>query len=96
MDLPNFKRLGISDLLAGGEIPADDLSVDWVIDNIFLVGSPQTVAQKMRHLSGKVGGFGTLITFAHEYHKDAEAYRRSIELLGTVVSPMVADLMPTE
>lgn len=94
-NLPIFKSLGIAKLLGGSEISEDDITLEWMVDNFFLVGSPDTVARKIRDLYDAVGGFGTLLMAAHGRGSDPGAYRRSLELMSTAVAPQLADLQPT-
>jgi len=94
--LPTFKKLGLGGLLAGGEVPEDEVSVEWLVDNFFLVGSPDTVAEKLRAFHDEVGGFGTLISTIHNYSRDPEPYRHNLELVGSVLRPLLADVQPTE
>lgn len=94
-NIPFFVNdLGLGDILTGGLIDPDDLSLDWLIDNFFVVGSVETVAQKVESLYDHVGGFGSLVTFAHEYVDNPEPYRHSLELLAKEVKPRVAHLNP--
>lgn len=91
-NIPTFIKLGLGDLMTGGTISQDDLSAEWLIDNFHIVGSPETVAAKIEALHKAVGGFGTLISFGHEYADDREVYRRSFELIGTKVAALVSHL----
>ncbi|MGV9870836.1 LLM class flavin-dependent oxidoreductase [Rhodococcus koreensis] len=93
-NLPTFNNLGIGHLLAGSAISPDELSLEWMVDNFFLVGSPDTVAEKIRALYDSVGGFGTLLTATHGRGPNPEAFRRSLELMGTEVAARLADLRP--
>lgn len=86
-NIPFFKSLGLGNLLTGGLVDQDDLTLDWMIDNFFIIGSVQTVIDKANALYESVNGFGTLITFAHEYTENPEPYRYSFELLGRKVKP---------
>lgn len=67
-----------------------------MIDNLLIVGSPETVATKIERLYEEVGGFGTLISFGYEYYDMSEAYRRNFELLGTEVAERLAHLTPAQ
>ncbi len=78
---------GLGPLLTGGLIDEDDLDLDWMIENFFIIGSPDTVAARIEELYNAVGGFGTLVSFVHEYTDNPEPYRRSFELLGAKVAP---------
>lgn len=92
-NIPTFvHKLGIGDLIAGGTIPPEELSIEWMVDNFLLVGSPDTVVGKIEALYDNVGGFGSLVTFCHEYYDDPEPYRRSFELMGSKVRPALAHL----
>ncbi|MET3934833.1 hypothetical protein [Arthrobacter sp. OAP107] len=67
-NIPTFvNKLGIGDLLCGGAIAPEDLTVEWMVDNFFIVGSPDTVIRKIENLYNTVGGFGSLVSFVHEY-----------------------------
>jgi alkanesulfonate monooxygenase SsuD/methylene tetrahydromethanopterin reductase-like flavin-dependent oxidoreductase (luciferase family) len=65
-----------------------------MLENFLIVGSPDTVVQKLEALYETVGGFGTVVSFAHEYNLDPEPYRRNFELIGTEVKPRLAHLQP--
>jgi len=54
----------------------------------FLVGSPQTVAAKISHVNRTLGGIARITFQMSTAALDAEAMRRSIELLGTDVAPL--------
>lgn len=95
-NLPTFKRLGLGSLLTDGVIPDDEITVEWLAENLFFIGSPDTVAAKISDLFDATGGFGTLISAGEDYKKNPEPYRRSLELIGTKVAPAVAHLKVDE
>ncbi|MDR6639445.1 LLM class flavin-dependent oxidoreductase [Paenarthrobacter nitroguajacolicus] len=96
--LPVFKTAKTSGGAVLGELfldpgmTMDDLTLDWLVDHFWLVGSPDTVVAKVKELDEKVGGFGSVVSLAHEYLNDPEPYRRNLELLGTEVMPRLADV----
>jgi alkanesulfonate monooxygenase SsuD/methylene tetrahydromethanopterin reductase-like flavin-dependent oxidoreductase (luciferase family) len=94
--LPTFIKLGLGGLIGGDRIAEPDLTVEWMVDNYFFVGSPSTVADKAAALFDETGGFGTLFSTIHNYSDDPEPYRRNLELVGTVVAPRLAELTPSE
>lgn len=55
----------------------------------FLVGAPATVAAKMRHASEALGGVSRITFQMSTASLDTSAMKRSIELLGAEVAPIV-------
>ena len=87
--LPHAKLL---DLVKTDEnMPDSDVTVEYLLDNIFVVGSPEVVAQKIRDIYDEVGGFGVLLTMGHEW-EPRENWLRSQTLLANEVLPMLAAL----
>ncbi len=78
--------------LVGDDGSEKDLSVEWLAENFWLIGSPSTVAEKIRRLYHRTGGFGTVLTLTYDYIDNPELVRRSFELLNQEVMPLVADL----
>lgn len=70
----------------------DDVTVDWLIDNQWIVGSPDDVARKIRDLHAAVGGFGTVLQLIYDWGDQEDCNRRSMQLLSTEVMPQLADL----
>ncbi len=90
--IPTFTKLGIAGLLTGGAIGVEDLTVDWLIENFFIIGSPETVAAGIRDLYTRTGGFGAIISTTHDYRHAPDAYAHHLELLAQDVKPRLADL----
>jgi alkanesulfonate monooxygenase SsuD/methylene tetrahydromethanopterin reductase-like flavin-dependent oxidoreductase (luciferase family) len=67
----------------------DDVDIDYLIDNLWLVGSPETVAEKLLETHEVLGGFGTVIVNKYDYGETPDAYHRSLELLAHEVMPRV-------
>ena len=61
-------------------------------DRVWLIGSPDTVAQKLRGLYGLAGGFGTLLMMTFDHLENRAACEKSMRLLAAEVMPQVADL----
>ncbi|HSE93495.1 MAG TPA: LLM class flavin-dependent oxidoreductase [Methylomirabilota bacterium] len=66
-----------------------DVTLAYLVDHIWIVGSPATVAAKLRRLGEEVGGFGTLPVIAHEW-RPREAWERSMRRLEERVLPRLA------
>jgi alkanesulfonate monooxygenase SsuD/methylene tetrahydromethanopterin reductase-like flavin-dependent oxidoreductase (luciferase family) len=86
-----LRELGLLPLVAPG-VPEDRVTVEYLAEHVWIVGSPDTVVEKLVALHRETGGFGTILTTTYDYHDQAEAYRRSFELMGTVVGPRVEAL----
>ena len=72
-------------------MPDSDVTVEWLADNILIVGSPDDVAEKIRKLYNDVGGFGVLLAVGHEW-QPKDKWLRSHELLMSEVMPKLSDL----
>ena len=58
-------------------------------DGAFLVGDPRSVAAKMLHASETLGGLSRVTFQMSTASLETEAMKRSIELLGTEVAPII-------
>ena len=65
-----------------------DVTIDYLIDNVFIVGSVDEVTQKLNDLSGELGGFGTLLAMGHEWDP-YEAWYGSMSMRVKEVLPKV-------
>ena len=69
-------------------ISDDEVTVKYMIDNIWLVGSPETVAEKIVEMYQEVGGFGFLLAMAHDWDP-WDKWEKSFSLLINEVVPLV-------
>jgi len=67
------------------------VTVEYLLDNLWIVGSPDDVAEKIRALYDYLGGFGVLLVMGHEW-QPKEQWIRSMTLLVEEVMPRLADL----
>ena len=65
-----------------------EVTMDYMIENMWLVGTPEEVARKIIELHEFVGGFGVLLAMGHEW-KPAGKWKKSMKLLREEVMPMV-------
>jgi alkanesulfonate monooxygenase SsuD/methylene tetrahydromethanopterin reductase-like flavin-dependent oxidoreductase (luciferase family) len=86
------KPYALGNLILEPGMDISELTVDWLADNFWLVGSPETVAEKAAKLDKEVGGIGCILSLIFDYSDDPEPYRRSIELMGTEVLPRLAEV----
>ncbi|MFN8540005.1 MAG: LLM class flavin-dependent oxidoreductase [Thermomicrobiales bacterium] len=69
----------------------EEVTLEYLCENIWIVGDVEEVTRKLRNLYTEVGGFGTLLVIGHEWNPD-DKWRRSMELLATEVAPRLGDL----
>ena len=83
---------GLTSLVkADPDMPDSDINPEYFVDNVWVVGSPDDVAEKLRQLYNDVGGFGTLLAIGHEW-EPREKWVNSMTLLANEVMPKLADL----
>ena len=68
------------------DMPDSDVDVEYLVDNVFVVGSPDDVAEKLSALYDDVGGFGVLLAMGHEW-QPYDSWVHSMELLAKEVVP---------
>ena len=69
--------------------PDAEITVDYVMERLCIVGSVNTCTERLRALQQATGGFGTLLMIAHDWD-DRARWMRSLELLARTVVPAVA------
>ena len=57
-----------------------------LVDEVAIVGSPDTVTARLQELYDVTGGFGTLLMIAHDWDDKAKM-KRSMELMAQEVIP---------
>jgi alkanesulfonate monooxygenase SsuD/methylene tetrahydromethanopterin reductase-like flavin-dependent oxidoreductase (luciferase family) len=82
---------GLGGLKMDEAMPDSALTLEYLCDQVWIVGSPRTVARKIRELHAEVGGFGGLLIGATDW-SDASIWRRSMDLFAGDVVPELADL----
>ena len=69
----------------------EDVDVDYMMENVWIVGDPQECADKIRQHYEEVGGFGHLLTITHD-PDDHSLMQNSMRRLAEEVAPLVEDL----
>ena len=89
--LPLYVGLGLSPLLKGDpEMPDEALTVEYLADHLWLIGSPDTVIDKIMALQEKTGGFGYLIVVSYDSKNELTQWECSLRLLVERVQPACA------
>ena len=85
-------KLGFLDLMKiDPEMRDDDIDLEYMVDNIWIVGSREDVIEKIRQLYRDVGGFGTLLAYSHEW-EPRDQWIKSMTILAEEVIPSLSDL----
>ena len=84
--LPKCKMLDL--MKTDPEMADADVTLEYLIDNVWIVGSPDDVAQQLQQLYDDVGGFGVLLAMGHEW-EPKEAWVHSMNLLMNEVMPQL-------
>ena len=86
--LPLYLGLGLGPMLKRDpSMPDSAVTLDYLADNLWLVGSPATVARKIDDLQAGTGGFGRLLAVSYDARGEQAAWERSLRLLATEVLP---------
>jgi alkanesulfonate monooxygenase SsuD/methylene tetrahydromethanopterin reductase-like flavin-dependent oxidoreductase (luciferase family) len=86
--LPVYLGLGLGPLLkTDPDMPDDQVDLDYLAENLWLVGSPETVADKIFDLQERTGGFGHLLVVSYDASNELESWERSLRLLMEEVAP---------
>lgn len=93
--LPLLENFGFFEYLKHDQDVADsDVTPAYCAKHNWIIGSPDTVAEKIAKIYDDVGGFGQLLVFGFDYVDNPKAWQRSLELLSKEVLPKVAHLTP--
>jgi alkanesulfonate monooxygenase SsuD/methylene tetrahydromethanopterin reductase-like flavin-dependent oxidoreductase (luciferase family) len=74
------------------EVLDSEVTPEYCAERNWIVGSPDTVAQKLESLYRTLGGFGTLLAMVFDYKSMPEAWHRSMSLLTEEVMPRLTHL----
>ncbi len=67
-------------------MPDSEVTIDYMIDNLWIVGSPEDAVKQIADLYQQVGGFGTLLVMGHEWVPEIN-WQNSMRLLISEVIP---------
>ncbi|MDO8208934.1 LLM class flavin-dependent oxidoreductase [Conexibacter sp. CPCC 206217] len=82
--IPFFKAGGLDRYMVPD---GQELTVEWLAKNAWLVGSPESVAERLQEQYNAAGGWGVTNLQTWDYSDNPEAWRNCLELLATEVVP---------
>ena len=86
--LPLFTKFGLLGIMKHRPDIADaDVTLEYLADHNWLVGSVDTVADKLATVWGESGGFGCLLTTAYDHLDHMDHWRESIRAFNDEVAP---------
>lgn len=86
--LPLYLGLGLGDLLKlDRAMPDKFLDLNYLADNLWFVGSPETVATRILELQKGTGGFGRLLMVSYDATDEREHWEESLRLFMDEVRP---------
>ena len=86
-----FKLFGQGRFRQHPDMPETDVTPEYLMDNLWIVGSPDDVANQLRCIYEEVGGFGVLLAMGHEWNPK-DRWLNSMRLLINEVMPQLEDL----
>ena len=85
---------GVNTFKYDQDIPDEDVTPEYMLENYWIVGDPDYCVEKIREMYDQAGGFGTLLVQTDDWGNGNEQFYRSMELLANEVLPAVQDLEP--
>ena len=88
--LPLYFQLGLGNLLKTDPAMSDAaVDLEYLAENLWLVGSPATVTKRIRELQVETGGFGYLLIVSYDAADQRKSWERSLLLLAEEVLPAI-------
>ena len=86
--LPLYFGLGLGRFLKRDpSMPDEAVDLEYLADNLWFVGSAETVADRIDDLQRRTGGFGSLTIVSYDATDERDTWDRSLQLLIGEVLP---------
>jgi alkanesulfonate monooxygenase SsuD/methylene tetrahydromethanopterin reductase-like flavin-dependent oxidoreductase (luciferase family) len=86
--LPTFRMFGMTKFYKHNPaVPDADVTPEYLAENTFVVGSVETVVDKLEATYDQVGGFGHLLILGFDYSDNPGPWKDSMRLLAEEVMP---------
>ena len=93
-NFPLLRYSGMMSLMKPDQnMPDDDITVEYLMDNRWAVGDPDYCLQKIREMYDYLGGFGTLLILTQDFDPPEKTWK-SMELFAKHIAPKLRDLWP--
>ena len=93
--LPLFSAFNLTGLFKHDpSLPNAIVTPEYLVEHGWLVGSPQTVTEKLRQMYDDIGGFGCLLVLTFDHSEDNAGWANSQRLLAEKVMPHFANTQP--
>ena len=83
---------GLAPLKHHPDVPDEAVTPEYMLEHLWIVGTPEECANRLRKLHEDVGGFGTVLLLCHDWEGDRSKWFRSLELMAKEVQPRLAYL----
>ena len=90
--VPIYKKFNLFEGIiqdSGKDLQPDDVNEDFLVEHVWLCGSPETVIEKLERLADKTGGWGQLVANQHDSIDDPKPWAESLQRLAQQVAPKV-------
>ncbi|WP_160100889.1 LLM class flavin-dependent oxidoreductase [Rhodococcus sp. T7] len=84
--VPVYKQFGLLQAMLP-DMDMADVTIDDIVEKVWIVGSPDTVAEKLNSVCEATGGWGTTLVYGHDYLDDVKPWNYSLQLLTEEVAP---------
>lgn len=92
--LPIYFGLGLGPLLKQDpSMPDEAVDLEYLADNLWFVGSPETVSKRIMTLQKVTGGFGHLTMVSYDARDEQECWERSLQMLINDVLPRCQSML---
>jgi alkanesulfonate monooxygenase SsuD/methylene tetrahydromethanopterin reductase-like flavin-dependent oxidoreductase (luciferase family) len=92
--LEYFRRVtalfgGLGAMKHNVSVADEEVDVEYMLEHVWMVGSPRTVAEKLYQFHAEVGGFGTLLVVHFDTFPHPQRFHKSLVLLREEVLPLM-------
>jgi alkanesulfonate monooxygenase SsuD/methylene tetrahydromethanopterin reductase-like flavin-dependent oxidoreductase (luciferase family) len=91
--LPLFKGFGLLGACKHDpDVPDGDVTVEYMAEHCWIIGSPHTVERKLGEMLETSGGFGCLLAISYDHLEDMSGWRESKLALAQEIAPKFATM----